>query len=662
MGVPLAVASLVVGLAQLRAPRDGADAARAKEQAATLARLVATSEGLVLTQLLGSDTARIDLHYDRVPSPGRAAQAPVAGLAVADPPTGLPDITAYYRSTRPARLVITGAPGAGKTVLALQLLLGLIAKRDTVDPVPVRVPLAQWDTDIPLRDVLVQRLVDAFKMQRAVAENLVAHELVLPLLDGLDEMDPPLTNGDPDPTAPRARAALEQLSKYQNAGAAAPLVLTCRTAHYDALATMDPLLDSARIAVAPVDACPAVAYLAARARDLPRWQPLLNHITTQPGSVHAVLLSTPWRLCLTATVYHRSGDPAEVLAHTTPGDLDDHLLGRYITAVTSAAGEDANPHRYDPRQIHHWLHQLATHLAPTPSTPARTDIDLGSLWPLAGQALVRTCGALLTTLIIFLPLPFVLFAQVTTTVHLSFMFPIQVTVPVAYIASGGIGVLALMIGINYIVAGPGDAGRLGLRRLATAEGWRQLTNDLVMGTLFTLFCGGITYLFALYVVVLPVGLMFGMATVQTVALGTGLAGGLAWGVFFLLVAVTQALGAAQNSAAKPGAVIGENARLGLVAGLVAGLIVGLASGLAVGLTVRLCGGIAAGLAGSLLSASCAWRYLVFLLCAFRKVPFRLARFLDWSCHTGLMRYSGPAYQFRHRELQLWLAAHPDPVT
>lgn len=42
-------------------------------------------------------------------------------------------------------------------------------------------------------------------------------------------------------------------------------------------------------------------------------------------------------------------------------------------------------------------------------------------------------------------------------------------------------------------------------------------------------------------------------------------------------------------------------------------------------------------------------------------PFRLARFLDWSCDAGLMRFSGPAYQFRHRELQLWLAAHPYPA-
>ncbi|MFJ8010829.1 hypothetical protein [Streptomyces fagopyri] len=54
------------------------------------------------------------------------------------------------------------------------------------------------------------------------------------------------------------------------------------------------------------------------------------------------------------------------------------------------------------------------------------------------------------------------------------------------------------------------------------------------------------------------------------------------------------------------------------------------------------------------------RYLAFLLCSYRRLPFRLARFLDWATSAGLLRYSGPAYQYRHRELQQWLTAHPDP--
>lgn len=607
-------------LAGLRKPSDGTDAALALEQAKTLARRVAKSEGDALTQLLGRDTERINLHYEMVPSPGRAAQAPAAGLTIADPETGLPDIAAYYRSTRPARLVITGAPGSGKTVLTLQLLLALIANRDTADPVPVRVPLAQWDTDVPLREVLVQRLVDTFNLSRAVAGNLVVHELVLPVLDGLDEMDPPLPNGDPDPAAPRARAALDQLSAYQDAGVAAPLVLACRTAHYDALTTADHLLDAARIAIAPVDGSPAAAYLTARARDLPRWQPLLDHLTAHPGSVHAVLLSTPWRLCLTATIYHRTGDPAELLTHTHPDVLDDHLLARYVTAATLAAS-DANPHGYTPQQIHHWLHQLAAHL-----TSARTDITLGSLWPMAGQARVRTVDALLTTLILLIPLPFI---WRSTPPHASFA--------VSY------GLSVLLLGSTRSLAKEGSTGgRLHFHQLVTPVGRRGLKIGLGLGLL-----GGLAF-------GLLIGLVGGLGLGLLVGLGFALVVGLGLGLLF-------GVAADQSSSAKPGTIIAENAQFWLVSGLELGLFFGFAEGLTSGPAAGLAIGLGVGLVVGLGTNVASGRYVAFLLCARGRVPFRLARFLDWGCGAGLMRYSGPAYQFRHRELQLWLAAHPTPA-
>ncbi|RCG32674.1 DUF2075 domain-containing protein [Sphaerisporangium album] len=65
----------------------------------------------------------------------------------------------------PRRLVITGAPGAGKTVLAVELILGLLEDRarDTiqdgarrrahdhaeVQTVPVRISAATLDTELP---------------------------------------------------------------------------------------------------------------------------------------------------------------------------------------------------------------------------------------------------------------------------------------------------------------------------------------------------------------------------------------------------------------------------------------------------------------------------------------------------------------------------------
>ncbi|MEU9625020.1 MULTISPECIES: hypothetical protein [unclassified Streptomyces] len=75
-----------------------------------------------------------------------------------------------------------------------------------------------------------------------------------------------------------------------------------------------------------------------------------------------------------------------------------------------------------------------------------------------------------------------------------------------------------------------------------------------------------------------------------------------------------------------------------------------------GLTGRIIVGLVVMLAGGFVGA--ARRYGVFLLCSRGKLPFRLGVFLDWAVTAGLLRYNGPGYQFRHRELQQWLTQHP----
>jgi hypothetical protein len=371
--------------------------------------------------------------------------------------------------------------------------------------------------------------------------------------------------------------------------------------------------------------------------------------------VHAALLSTPWRLCLTATVYHRAGDPGELLTRRGADGLDDHLLARYVTAAALAAA-DANPHGYTPRQIHHWLHHLAAHLtSASRQVPGRTDIALERLWPMAGAVRVRSTDALLTALALLLPLPL---AWTTST-------------PKRFALASAI--LAFMLGSDHGTDEARTAVRLDLRLLATSVG----RSGVLFGSVF--------------------GVLSGLASGSRVGLVGGVADGLAVGAVLGLVGLEREPG----SAAMPGTVIGADARLGMVFGFASGVAFGLPAGLGVGrdtglwtvvsavsallLTARLREGsevalaflVLAGLRGApmaglavglvfgvgvaLTRGSAAWRYLVFLLCARGRVPFRLARFLDWGCEAGLIRYSGPAYQFRHRELQLWLAAHPDPV-
>ncbi|UGQ11056.1 hypothetical protein LO772_30315 [Yinghuangia sp. ASG 101] len=58
------------------------------------------------------------------------------------------------------------------------------------------------------------------------------------------------------------------------------------------------------------------------------------------------------------------------------------------------------------------------------------------------------------------------------------------------------------------------------------------------------------------------------------------------------------------------------------------------------------------------------RYGVLLLSTRRspvQLPWRLCSFLGWAEEAGLLRLSGSAYQFRHKELQDWLAAPANQV-
>jgi hypothetical protein len=102
---------------------------------------------------------------------------------------------------------------------------------------------------------------------------------------------------------------------------------------------------------------------------------------------------------------------------------------------------------------------------------------------------------------------------------------------------------------------------------------------------------------------------------------------------------------------------------GLSVGLTGGLALqpSLGTGFAItfGITVGIAGGFAAGIASGLAGL----RYLAFLLCTQRnnpRLPWRLGRFLLWGYSVGLIRIAGIAYQFRHKELQDYLARNPAP--
>lgn len=737
IGVPIAVTSLMVAVVTLHKSAEENSVEVARSRAGRLARQVRESEGPVRSQLLGADTRRINLTYVLQSAAARGAAAPPAGRMFADGPATLPDVLEYYRRTQPRRLVVTGAAGAGKTVLSLELMLALIDQRAEGDPVPVRIPLAQWNTDLPLTTLLVQRLTDAYKWPTDMAAGLVAHGMVLPVLDGLDEMDPLLADGTPNPDAPRARKVLEALNAYQDGRDAGPLVLTCRTGHYDALAPLSRLVDAARIAITPVDTRRTVAYLRDRALDLPRWQPLVDHLDTQAASPLATILSTPWRLCLTATVYHRDGDPSELLHHTDGHDLDQHLLARYIPATIA---NSPSPHNCRPADVHRWLHHLTGHLAGTTTSTPATDITLHQLWALAGATRVRIIDLALTTvalalaftaafdllvliflrsrylwdiigvctiLCVFTTLAVVAFRPKPRpkrlrinrgtlqdgfkarfwagfkswfTVGFANGFTIGFTIGFTTGFTAGLPNGLMNAVVNSLMSelpsqSPDMVFVFGLWLglwLGLGLGIGSSLVGGLMGGLGGGFADGFKAWFKIWFTVafvvvlgLNLGLDFRLGLIEgpSLCLGIGLGGGFAGGIM-------RGLTGEPTTVSNPRDIIRDDIIFGILIGPLAGLLAGFLVGFLVGLASELKDGLVLGFAAGWVVAlvvglasgfaSAARRYGVFLLCSRSKLPFRLAVFLDWAVTAGLLRYSGPGYQFRHRELQQWLTNHPRP--
>ncbi|MEU0187060.1 hypothetical protein ABZ312_38800 [Streptomyces sp. NPDC006207] len=562
--------------------------------------------------------------------------------------------------------MVTGPAGAGKTVFALALILALLKTRADTDPVPVRIPVSLWDTTTPLETLLTQRLIEAYGWPTTQAAALVEHGMILPVLDGLDEMDPTLPDGTPDPDAPRARAALSHLDRYRVRGEPGPVVLTCRTAHLHALTTRGTLRDSAQITLAPVTPAHAITYLTTRAQDMSRWQPLIDHLTGHPTGALATLLSTPWRLCLTATVYHHDGNPPELTTHATAQALDEHLLARFIPAATrlrphprSSFGRQRT---YHPDQVHRWLHHLTHALTPTTTGPATTPVPVGAgtdlvlhqLWPLAGRTRVRILDAVLAVSAVLLTLPL---ARTTT---------------VPTLMASMIVLIAVWAALSAATARPEPPGRLRLSRPAIPS--RTLGVGLKGGLAFGLPAGLGFGLPAGQAFGLPAGQAFGLMGGLVVGLVVALVVGLVVGlVVALMVMLRSGLQAPPAKEARPWGLLRDDLVVqwvtGLVTGLVVGLVVGLVGALASGVEVGLAGWLASGLVVGLALGLAGGqgdvvvrRYAVFLLCSRGRLPFRLVVFLDWACEAGLLRYAGPAYQFRHRELQQWLTTHPGPTT
>ncbi|MEV6560519.1 NACHT domain-containing protein [Nocardia sp. NPDC051756] len=267
------------------------------------------------------------------------------------------------------RLVILGEPGSGKTTLAVQLLLVLLAKREPTEPIPLLLSANSWGSNVfrEPRDWYIDRIVRDYPtlsaIDKTIPRQLVDQNMILPIIDGFDELD-----------AHHQRTLLRKLN--QSLGPDDGLVLTSRTAEYaNAVTRADVITAAAVVTAQPLSAAAAADYLDVCLSPTRRrlWAAALEELHHTPEGRLATVCRTPLGVWLIRTVYIESGrDPAGLIDPTVHPDaeaLRAHLFDALIPALIGTRRPDAsgaNParphHEWEPEHARRWLSYLAVHL------------------------------------------------------------------------------------------------------------------------------------------------------------------------------------------------------------------------------------------------------------------------------------------------------------
>ncbi|MGV9386146.1 NACHT domain-containing protein [Nonomuraea sp. NPDC003707] len=579
-----------------------------------------------------------------------------------------------FRALKRRRLVITGGPGMGKTTLAVQLLLQLLATRAAdqaaadaaghgeVVPVPMLLPVSGWDLQAHpgLQEWLTDRLtadypaLSAPELGPGAAAALVNGGRILPVLDGLDEMG----KDDQGKVIAALNASLHSGDQ---------IIVTSRTTEFAAAVAGAgrPLTGAAVITPARLTPETATDYLTSclAGDPSPVWRRVLDALRSQAAPGLTELAQTPLGLWLIRAVYLNPGADPTPLAGPLASDaaaLRAHLLDRLIPALIRARPPSSDPtdhfrprHRLDPRTTRRHLTYLAHAFDPAATRDitwwhiARTTSHI----QLVGGLVFGLLGGLLGGLAFGLVLGLVF--DLLSGLVFGLVFGL------AFGLEGWLGVE------RWGDETPGYASLRGRRRLL-----HTIRSKLVGRRLRVAVMGALGFgLMGL----LGAGIVFGIVS--------GIVGGLLGRLVDALMngLLEWAEQPTLTSASTPRSTWRADRTLTLfrmlVVGLVVGPVFGIVGGLAVGLlgvldrmlVVGLMSGLVGGLVGGLVvgfvggplmgnhHAWLAFTIATAWLALKRRLPWRIMNFLDDAHRLGLLRAVGPVYQFRHAALHDHLA-------
>jgi hypothetical protein len=565
-----------------------------------------------------------------------------AGLAGSDH-----DLRRVLASIPTGRLVVSGGPGAGKTMLLVRLVLDLLnpVVRSPGDPVAVLIPLASWNPARQgFRSWLLHRLTVDYPALAAPAsvaagastqaQALLDEHLLLPILDGLDEL----------PATVRS-CALDRLNAELRPGER--IVVSARSEEYREVAHPPAgvpvtLHGAAAVVLEDITSTAAEHYLCPAAAGPGigiRWAQVSAALGTATPVGRA--LRTPLMISLAAVIYtprpsenpRTAPDPSELCdtgRFPTQAAVEEHLLNAFIHASYRPHPGAARRRRWTASQAQRYLSFLARHL----------ERDLHGTTDLAWWAL---CGPGFT------PAKSLRWSPVACQGKLAFISAAALVVGLPFMLAGkpGVGLVAVVgCALAFALAAGMQTASADLT-VAVAPAM-VLARDRRMFLSFGLIIGPLAGM-AVGVIMQPTGSgpLGGLTAGPQIGLVSGLIiGPIAWLVFTLLF--SPATGALF------GVIIGvadwllcwllaEVPVVGLTGKLITGLVIGVVTGLLFG------------------ARHTAWATFVIKRCWFaarRHLPWRLMMFLADAHERGVLRQAGTIYQFRHIQLQQYLARNP----
>jgi hypothetical protein len=303
-------------------------------------------------------------------------------------------ITEIYDRTQ-GTLLLTGEGGAGKTTLLQMLALDLLqrAEQEETEPIPFVVSLEAWTKkDQDFSQWLVEALEKKpYRLSSLVSQRLIKKDLVLPLLDGVNQIAPS-----------ELAVCVRAIDSYQKEHSLLPLVLCSRDT--DALEQHGGHLLDVIVTIQPLQPEQIDAYL----QIIDRASTRIHDIFQRDPPLYE-LAKTPLRLCLLLFIArHGAGfDPA--ISVSTRRQQIFSRYTEYMLNRTDVA------QRYPPQKIKQWLRFLARYLTNNRETEFYIeDLTVESLFPATIQ---QTVVGIAADSIVILPIGWGLYRLVDNTLR-----------------------------------------------------------------------------------------------------------------------------------------------------------------------------------------------------------------------------------------------------